>query len=138
MKNPRAALDAFTRPLTTPVGPYAVQELTLGLAAVLESIASPVMTGRRPKTLAGWAGTLYAFTRPTAASRELLAAAGPEGYEARALEWSDTLPLRLGRQLIEATTAALERLNAVSADSGEAEEADAGGNPTAAGPTAGS
>lgn len=136
MKNPSAALAAVNAPLTIRIGPYEVRDITLGLAAVLEAIESPVVTGSRPADLSGWAPTLYAMTHPVADSRRLLTASGVEGYVAAALQWSDDLPLALGRELIEAVTAAINRIKGISAED-DAGEGNSPGNPTAAGPTAG-
>ena len=135
MKNPDAALAAINAPLKTKVGRHDVRELTLGLASVLEQIKSPVMSGERPEALAAWAGTLYAFTRPAGQSRALLSAKGAGGYNTAALKWvDDDLPLAEGMRRIAAVEAAVRRLNSISAQD---DGGDGGGNPSAAGPTAG-
>ena len=135
MKNPQTALDAFNAPAATPVADHAVREITLGMAGVLEAIGSPLYNGAQPGTIGGWAPTLYAMTRDPEESRRILAAGGRERFEALAQAWADALPVHTGRRLIEAVTAALQRLDAVSPD--DAGEAGAEGNALAAGPTAG-
>ncbi len=141
MDNPKRALDAFNAPLTTDVGGAAVYEITLGLAGVLEAVGSPLHTGLRPESLDAWAPTLYALTRPAAESRRLLASAGADGYRKAAQEWADATPVALGKRLIEAATAAVQRLNGISPDGGDGGDGDGKGgtegNGSAAGPTAG-
>ncbi|MGI5868680.1 MAG: hypothetical protein ACOX9C_04440 [Kiritimatiellia bacterium] len=138
MKNPTRALAAFTAPPAVRVGPYEVREITLGLAGVLEAVESPLVTGRKPGRVSGWAETLYAMTRPTEESERLLAA-GREAYAAAAMAWADALPIPAARLLLEAVAAAGRRLADVSPEEGDADGDDEGpapGNPPAA--TAGS
>lgn len=136
MKNPKRALDAFNAPTAVKVGPLEVREITLGLAGILEAIGSPLCTEKLPATVDGWAPTLYALTRPPEESRRLLAAGGRAGFERAATSWSDEeLAVGVARRLIDAATAAVNRLNGISPD-GDG-EAGAEGNGMAAGPMAG-
>ena len=79
MPNPKTSLAAVAAS-GTPVGRWTVREITLGLSAVLESIQSPLDTGKKPADIRGWIPTLYALTHTTAESERLLAAGGEESY----------------------------------------------------------
>ena len=134
MKNPTRALNALNdAPL--PADGLAVQPLTLGLAAILEAIGSPLGLGQKPETIDGWAPTLYAFIRPPAASRALLKREGLGAWNRAAQAWADSLPIPHAIAMIKAVTAALDILGGVSLNGPP--ESDAEGNPTAAGPTVG-
>ena len=77
MPNPKTSLAAVAAS-GTPVGRWTVREITLGLSAVLESIQSPLDTGKKPAGIRGWIPTLYALTHTTAESERLLAAGGED------------------------------------------------------------
>jgi hypothetical protein len=109
-KTPRRALAAVTA-AGEEVGGVRVRELTLGLAAVLERIGSPLVCprpeGSRP-TLGGMVPTLYVMTRPAAESEELLAD-GCEALEREAVRWADGLSTAHGLALAAACARSAER-----------------------------
>ena len=138
-KNPPAAIAALTHPATTKVGRFEVRELFLGTLAVLEAIGSPLVDPDAPSTLAAWAETLYALTRPSADCMRALGG-GREAYAAEAMAWADTVTNDEGARLIRAAGEALHRLKAANPSPEEPDEEagnDAVPDPTAAGPTAG-
>ncbi len=132
IKNPKKALNVVNA-AAGQVGTYQVQELTLGMAGILEAIRSPLYLGTRPESIADWAPTLYAMVQTPAENRVQLAR-GRADYLAAAQEWADALPLPVARGLIGAVTATLTRLTDVMPES---EGGESGGNPTAAGPMVG-
>jgi len=136
--NPKAALEALVHPATTKVGRFEVRELTLGTLAILERIGSPLVDPDEPRTLAAWAETLYALTRPAADCMRALAP-GRDAYSAEAMAWADTVTNAEATALMAAAGAALRRLNAANPaeDKPDEEGGEAGPDPTAAGPTAG-
>lgn len=142
-KNPAAALEALTHPATTPVGRFEVQELTLGMQALLQRIGSPVSDRNAPRTLEAWAETLYAVTRPASETRRSIAR-GREAFREEALAWADTVSNEEGIALMRAVDEAVGRLNATNLvpdnedEAPEDLEAPADTDPTADGPTAGS
>lgn len=128
MPNPKTSLAAVAAS-GTPVGRWTVREITLGLSAVLESIQSPLDTGKKPAGIRGWIPTLYALTHTTAESERLLAAGGEEAYVKAASAWADEIPIAEARALVAACMGSAARL-AAAADTGEG--GDAGGNASAA------
>ena len=128
MINPKAALDAFTACGET-VGAVTLSEITLGKAAVLERIGSPLFA-RPPERAAGEGGdagdgpaeapasdtaalllpTLFVLAHPSAAARRLLA---DGGFESAVDDWADAIPLRDGPALAAAFARIAGRLSAV-------------------------
>ena len=125
-------------PATTKVGRFEVRELFLGTLAVLEKIGSPLVDPDAPRSLAAWAETLYALTRPAADCMRALAL-GRDAYSAEAMAWADTVTNAEATALMAAAGDALRRLNAANpAEDKPDEEGGESPDPTAAGPTAGS
>ena len=60
--NPKRALAALNA-APARVGRHEIRPLTLGLAAILEEIGSPLSGGPAPSGVGGWVGTLFALTR---------------------------------------------------------------------------
>lgn len=89
-----------------------VREITLGLAAVLERIGSPLvrrMQDDEEVTLRTLLPTMYVMTRPAVES-ELLLAEGAGALEAAAIEWGDGFTTDEGREIAQACAAAAKRL----------------------------
>lgn len=143
LENPAAALEALTAPPSRRVGRFEVRTLTLGLHAVLQRIASPLVTPGAEPTMEAWAETLFAMTRPGRESARLLAD-GREAFRAAALDWADAVSEEEGAELIRAAADALlsaGRANPAPDETGGDEEDDGapeGADPTAATRTAGS
>lgn len=135
--NPAAALEALAHPATTKVGRFEVRELFLGTLAVLEAIRSPLIDRDAPRTLAAWAETLYALTRPSADCMRALAG-GRDAYSAEAMAWADTVTNAEATALMAAAGDALRRLNAANPAEDKPDEEGESPDPTAAGPTVGS
>lgn len=140
-ENPAAALEALTAPPSRRVGRFEVRSLTLGLHAVLQRIASPLVTRDAEPTMEAWAETLFAMTRPGRESARLLAE-GREAFRAAALDWADAVSEAEGAELIRAAADALlsaGRANPAPDEPGDDDDgAPEGADPTAATRTAGS
>lgn len=134
-KNPKRAVEALTAGGETVDG-IRVRELTLGLAAVLERIDSPLFAGRpegaAPLQLRDMLPTIYAMTRPAAESEALLTEGGPEMLMGEAVRWADGLTTETGMRLAQACAAAARRVARVSPQ-GVPEKGGAEGNGSAAG-----
>jgi len=136
--NPKRALEALTAG-GVEVDGITVRELTLGLAAVLERIGSPLVTARakgEALTLRDMLPTMFAMTRPAAESDALLTSGGAEALQAAAVRWADDLSTETGMKLVAACAAAVSRVARVSPQ-GLPDEDGPEGNGSAAG-TAGS
>jgi len=109
-------------------GGVTVHEITLGSAAVLEQIGSPLVSGRDVTGMAGMIPTMFALTRPSREAMAILAAEGPEGFKAAAFDWADTLPVAAGREIALACADAARRVAGVApqgapdGDGGDAEK----------------
>lgn len=119
MSNPKASLAAMTAS-GTPVGKWVVREITLGLSGVLETIESPLDTGKKPKSIKEMFATLYALTHTTPESEQILTK-GVAAYRKVAAEWADTIPLNDARTMITACWDSIARLKA-AADTGTDDE----------------
>jgi hypothetical protein len=133
-KNPKRALAAVTAAGERVHGEL-VREITLGTAAVLERIDSPLFTGvpeGRQISLCDMLPTIYVMTRPAVESEELLA----DGFEAlkrEAVRWADGFSTRQGMDLAAACARAARRVRA-AAPSGVPDKEGAGeGNGRSAG-----
>lgn len=132
--NPKRALEALTASGETVDG-IKVREITLGLAAVLETIGSPFVTPR-PKEqkllLADLLPSLYVMTHPAAESENMLSTGGPEMLMSAAVSWSDGLTTEQGARLVAACARSASRV-ARACPQGVPEKGGSGGNGNAAG-----
>lgn len=111
--NPDKAVRALIpEPILTPEG-VAVRPLTLGTYALLERVASPVLTGERCDVL-GMLPSLYILCHEPA---EAHAALGEIG--ARAVAWADTLPPEAIGGIERAATEQVRRMLDVVAQEGD-------------------
>lgn len=100
--NPKRALAALNA-APARVGRHEIRPLTLGLAAILEEIGSPLSGGPAPSGVGGWVGTLFALTRPAAESKALLAGRdGRAAFERAAAEWADGVAVAEAAELVRA------------------------------------
>lgn len=126
-KNPKRAMAAICAG-DRRVGGATVHEITLGSAAVLEQIGSPLVSGRSVSEMAEMIPTMFAMTRPSREAMAILAAAGAEGFKAAAFDWADTLPVASGREIAQACADAARRVAGVAPqgapdeDGGDAEK----------------
>lgn len=133
-KNPKRALAAVTAAGEKVAG-VQVRELTLGLAAVLERIGSPLVVGvpsGGSVSLRDMLPTCYVMTRPAVESEELLA----EGFEAlvrEAVRWADGLSTADGAALAAACVRSAGRVRDVSPAGVPGKEGAAEGNAKSAG-----
>jgi len=134
-KNPKRALEALTAG-GEKVDGIAVREITLGLAAVLERIESPLVVPRpegAAMRLRDMLPTVYAMTRPAAESEALLTEGGPDMLMEEAVRWADGLTTGQGVRLAEACVRAASRVARVSPQGVPEKEGGAEGNANAAG-----
>lgn len=130
-KNPKRALEAVTA-AGERVDGILVREITLGIAAVLEAIGSPLVTGRKPETLRDMVPSIFVMTRPAVESETLLAG-GPQALTAAAVEWADALTTDQGVRLAAACGRAAARLSRTAPQGVPAKTGAAEGNGSAAG-----
>lgn len=101
-RNPKLAVRALNA-APARVGRHEIRPLTLGLAAILEEIGSPLSGGPAPTGVGGWVGTLFALTRPAAESKALLAGRdGRAAFERAAAEWADGVAVAEAAELVRA------------------------------------
>lgn len=115
-KNPKRALEALTAGGETVDG-IKVREITLGLAAVLERIASPLLVPHpagAPLQLRDMLPTVFVMTRPASESDALLTEGGPEMLMGEAVRWADGLSTGTGMRLAQACARAAGRVARVS------------------------
>lgn len=108
---PDRSMDAITGAGKMVAG-VLVREISLGMAAVLERIGSPLvrqMQDGREMTLRDLLPTMYVMTRP-AVDSELLLAEGIEALEAAAVEWGEGYTTAEGLEIAQACAAAAKRL----------------------------
>ncbi len=130
---PEKALDALLAAPAEAAG-FTVRPITLGMAAVLQKVGSPLSTGNPPGGLGDWIPTLYAMTRDAAESRAILASGGEDAYRKAAEEWADGLSVADGLALVRACSRAAAVATGVNpeGDGGEGDGADPT-SPTTAG-----
>lgn len=137
-RNPKRALRAVNA-APAEVGRFTVRPFTLGLAAILEEIGSPLAgDSPAPRGVGGWTETLFAFTRPASESKALLGGRdGRAAFARAAAEWADGVSVAEAAALIRAAAdAALVAANVhPDGDGGEGGK-DAGKNPARARRTA--
>lgn len=93
MSNPKKALDAIASP----------GRVTLGQAAILEKIGSPLLTVGDPPKTADLIPSVYVLTHPAAD----IAAAGLDRIARDAFDWADTLTPEAFRSLAQTASRAL-------------------------------
>ena len=120
---PEKALDALLAAPAEAAG-FTVRPITLGMAAVLQKVRSPLSTGDPPGGLGDWIPTLYAMTRDAAESRRILASGGEEAYRRAAEEWADGLSVADGLALVRACSRAAATATGVNPEGDGGEDAD--------------
>lgn len=104
-KNPKRAVKALTA-CGERVDEVEVREITLGLAAVLELLGSPLVVKRGAEsgelTLREMLPTIFAMTRSAAETERLLAEGGFEAVMDAAVAWADDLSTATGMKLAKA------------------------------------
>ena len=134
-KNPKRALAAVPA-AGEQVDGIMVREITLGLAAVLERIESPLVVGRKAggeMRLGDMLPTVYVMTRPAVESERLLADGGLPALRSAAVAWADELPTATGMRLAAACGRAARRVADVSPSGMPQKEGAAEGNARSAG-----
>ena len=94
--------------------------ISLGHSVVLETIGSPLATGKPTEHLAEWIETLFAMTRGADESMSILAR-GRETYSAAARKWACGTSIESTRNILEDVRKEAERLaDVISGSSGDA------------------
>lgn len=120
MLNPKKAIAAINNDEVSVAG-YTVYPITLGLCALLEEIASPLLSDTKPGKLTEWAETVYVMTHKCDETRKVLAQ-GKEAFHALAMELGDELPIKATFEIIKACQDQVAVAMGVVPDAGDDEE----------------
>ena len=112
MDNPKSALAALNA-IGETVGKVTLSEVTLSKAAILETIGSPVMSGKKAKdiTLGDVLPTLFVLATPAFECKRMLA---DKSFDKAACEWGDSIPVMDGTKLVQAMKRIMQRISDVS------------------------
>jgi hypothetical protein len=119
---PARTLAAIMEAEATIVKGVSVRNFTLGLAAVLEEIESPLLNGRPPTSHAEIVINIFVMTRPAAESQKLLAK-GFDAFRAAAFAWADKLDISDAQVILtQALGKILRAVGVIGAGAGEQEK----------------